>query len=144
MDEIVFLSTGDTCRSPMAEGLFRAMSGEQQTGLRAASAGVFTVDGLCASENAQIVAAELGADLSTHRSRVLTLEIVEQAKYLVCMTGVHMDRVLEAFPDVRKKLFSLLPQDVSDPFGGDLQTYRRAAAQIQQGIAAWMEKLTCR
>lgn len=141
MDEIIFLCTGNTCRSPMAEGLFRARGGEEQTGLRAASAGLFTQDGLPASDNAVKAAAELGADLAGHRARMLNGEIVQKAKYLVCMTGAHYDTVRAQYPESADKLFTLLPEDVADPFGGDLETYRRAAAQIDRGVRAVIERL---
>ncbi|WP_346703953.1 low molecular weight protein arginine phosphatase [uncultured Agathobaculum sp.] len=141
MDTIIFICTGNTCRSPMAEGLFRAHGGEEQTGLAAASAGLFTQDGLPASDNAVTAAKELGADISAHRSRVLTHEMAQSARYLVCMTGAHYDRVCELFPDCADKVFTLTQRDVSDPFGGDLDTYRRAASEIDEGVRSIIGRL---
>ena len=134
METIIFICTGNTCRSPMAEGLFRHLGGEAETGLTAASAGLYTENGLPASANAVAAAAERGADISAHRSRQLTPEMVREANYLVCMTGAHYDRLCELFPDCTDKVFTLLPEDISDPFGGDLETYRRAAAEIDRGV----------
>lgn len=142
MDKIVFICTGNTCRSPMAEGLFRAHNGEEKTGLAALSAGMYTSDGLPASGNAVTAAAELGADITSHRSRMLTPELAREAKYLVCMTGAHYDRLCELFPDCADKIFTLLPEDISDPFGGDLATYRRSAAEIDKGVQAIIESLS--
>lgn len=142
MDHIIFICTGNTCRSPMAEGLFRAHGGEEQTGLAAASAGLFTQDGLPASDNAVTAAKELGADISAHRSRMLTHEMAQSARYLVCMTGAHYDRVCELFPDCADKVFTLTQRDVSDPFGGDLETYRRAAAEIDEGVRSIIGRLS--
>ena len=142
MDHIIFICTGNTCRSPMAEGLFRAHGGEEQTGLAAASAGLFTQDGLPASDNAVTAAKELGADISAHRSRMLTHDMAQSARYLVCMTGAHYDRVCELFPDCADKVFTLTQRDVSDPFGGDLDTYRRAAAEIDAGVRSIIGRLS--
>lgn len=142
MDKIIFICTGNTCRSPMAEGLFRAHGGEDKTGLTAASAGLFTQDGMPASQNAVAAAAELGADITAHRSRMLTPELARDAHYLVCMTGAHYDRLCELFPDCADKVFTLLPEDISDPFGGDLETYRRAAAEIDKGVRSIIERLS--
>ena len=142
MDKIIFICTGNTCRSPMAEGLFRAHGGEDKTGLTAASAGLFTQDGMPASQNAVAAAAELGADITAHRSRMLTPDMAQDAHYLVCMTGAHYDRLCELFPDCADKVFTLLPEDISDPFGGDLETYRRAAAEIDKGVRSIIERLS--
>ena len=142
MEEIVFICTGNTCRSPMAEGLFRAHGGEEKTGLAAVSAGLFTQDGIPASENAVTATKELGADISAHRSRMLTHEMAQSARYLVCMTGAHYDRVCEMFPDCADKVFTLTQRDVSDPFGGDLETYRRAASEIDAGVRSIIERLS--
>lgn len=142
MNDIIFICTGNTCRSPMAEALFRAQGGEQKTGLVAASAGLYTRDGQPASDNAALAASELGADLSAHRAQMLTDEQTREARYLVCMTGAHFNALRARLPDCADKLFTLLSEDVADPFGGDLQTYRAAAAQIEKGVAAVIERLT--
>ena len=141
MDKIIFICTGNTCRSPMAEGLFRAHGGEEKTGLTAASAGLFTQGGMPASQNAVTAAAERGADITAHRSRMLTAEMANAARYLVCMTGAHYDRLCELFPDCADKVFTLLSEDISDPFGGDLETYRRTAAEIDAGVRSIIERL---
>ena len=141
MDKIVFICTGNTCRSPMAEGLFRARGGEEKTGLTAASAGLFTQDGLPASQNAVTAAAERNADITAHRPQMLTEKLAQEARYLVCMTGAHYDAVCSQFPDCEGKVFTLLAEDVPDPFGGDLDTYRRTAAVIDKGVCAVIERL---
>ena len=142
MDKIVFICTGNTCRSPMAEGLFKALNGEQKTGLEAISAGIFTNNGMPASENAVIVAKELGADISNHKSQMLNGNIVNDAKYLVCMTGAHYDQILLKFPNVSYKLFTLLPTDIDDPFGGNIDEYRSCATQIKSAVESIIERLS--
>ena len=57
-------------------------------------------------------------------------------------TGAHYDRLCELFPDCADKIFTLLPEDISDPFGGDLATYRRSAAEIDKGVQAVIESLS--
>ena len=95
-----------------------------------------------ASANAVAAAGERGADISAHRSQQLTAEMAKDAKYLVCMTGAHYDRLCELFPDCADKIFTLLPEDISDPFGGDLATYRRSAAEIDKGVQAVIKNLS--
>ena len=141
MEQIIFICTGNTCRSPMAEGFFRAHNGEEKTGLTAASAGLYTENGLPASANAVAAAGERGADISAHRSRQLTAEMARGAKYLVCMAGAHYDRLCELFPDCADKIFTLLPEDISDPFGGDLEIYRRAASEIKAAVESIIGRL---
>lgn len=140
--DIIFVCTGNTCRSPIAEGIFRALDGEAKTGLSAASAGLFTQDGLSASENAVKAAAELGADISNHRSSVLTEELVSNAQYLVCMTGTHYDALLARFLQAKDKIFLLMDRDVSDPFGGTLAVYQASANQINAGVQSLIERLS--
>ena len=58
------------------------------------------------------------------------------------MTGAHYDRLCEMFPDCADKVFTLTQRDISDPFGGDLETYRRAAAEIDAGVRSIIERLS--
>lgn len=141
MKTVLFICTGNTCRSPMAEGFFRCMGGEERTGLTAASAGLYTTGGMPASEFAVTAAKERGADISAHRSRLLNGAIVENAKYIFCMTAAHYDRFLEQYPAAGDKTYLLADQDVADPFGGDLMTYRIAADEIYEAVRAIVAKL---
>lgn len=141
MEKIIFICTGNTCRSPIAEGLFRAHGGEEITGLIAFSAGLFTQEGMPVSENAVTAAAERGADIADHHAHILTPELAREARYLVCMTGAHYDRICEMLPQEADKVFTLLPQDIPDPFGGNLDTYRQAAAVIDAGVKSIIERL---
>src|SRR5213592_4659653 len=92
MKTILFVCTGNICRSPMAEGLFRqAVKGP--TDFRVLSAGVGAADGMPPSEYAVQALKELGIDISRQRSRVLTAELVQQADYIFGMTHSHVDAV---------------------------------------------------
>ncbi|MBQ8143416.1 MAG: low molecular weight protein arginine phosphatase [Butyricicoccus sp.] len=132
--DIIFVCTGNTCRSPMAEGMFRALGGEEKLGLQAASAGLFVQEGMCATAYAVEAMKKYGADLSAHRARQITPEIVNNATYLFCATAAHYDRLIQMYPEAECKTYMLMQEDIGDPFGGSLQTYRSCAAQINEGV----------
>src|SRR5881394_3423638 len=93
MKTILFVCTGNVCRSPMAEGLFRhAVKGRGD--YRVLSAGVGAIDGQAPSPNAVRAMRELGIDISSQRSRMLTGELVGQADYIFGMTHSHVDSVI--------------------------------------------------
>lgn len=125
----------------MAEALFRHRIG-QDTGWEAASAGVYAANGSPASENAVLALRELGVDLSGHRSQPLTAELVEAADMIVVMTEDHRYRILDDFPEVGNRVFliksfgtSKVPADVSDPYGGSLNTYIRIRDEIDRALS---------
>ncbi|MBQ8144883.1 MAG: low molecular weight protein arginine phosphatase [Butyricicoccus sp.] len=140
--DIVFVCTGNTCRSPMAEALFRALGGEEKLGLKASSAGLFVQDGMSATPYAVEAVKEYGADLSEHRSRQLTAKMVADAKYIFCATAAHYDHLLQMVPEAESKTYLLMETDVADPFGGSLMTYRACAMQLREGVQKLIEQLS--
>lgn len=141
MKKILFVCTGNLCRSPMAEALFRHRMGED-SGWEAASAGTYATYGSPASENAVEAVRELGVDLSGHHSQPLTAELVEAADLIVVMTAEHRFHLLQDFPEVGNRVFliksfgtSKVPADVSDPYGGSLNTYKRIRDEIDRALS---------
>jgi RpiB/LacA/LacB family sugar-phosphate isomerase len=142
MKTVLFVCTGNVCRSPMAEGLFRHAT-RGRTDCRAISAGVGAVEGQPPSSHAVRALKELGIDISQQRSRMLTPEVVEQADYIFGMTHSHVDAVTLLFPQAAEKMFLLrefdetldeFEKDISDPIGGSYETYTYCRNQIEQGI----------
>jgi RpiB/LacA/LacB family sugar-phosphate isomerase len=147
MKTILFVCTGNICRSPMAEGLFRrAIRGHND--FRVLSAGVGAVDGLPPSEYAARALKELGVDISKQRSRMLTAELVNQADYIFGMTHSHVDAITLLYPQAAEKTFLLrefdetldsYENDISDPIGGSYDVYLSCRDQIEQGIASMLK-----
>lgn len=141
MSLVLFVCTGNTCRSPMAEALFRHRIGEGMD-WEAQSAGVFADFGSPASKNAVEVLHELNIDLQQHKSQPTTAELIKKADLIVTMTEGHAMHLLEAFPQVGNKVClinsfgtSKVISDVSDPFGGSLSTYKRTGDEIDRALS---------
>ena len=138
---IVFVCTGNTCRSPLAEGLFKKKLADRlgcavdelpARGFLVISAGLAAMMGGAAAAEAVEAATAYGADLSGHVSQPLTPELAAQADYLVAMTRGHLLSLSAGFPGTgaRVRLLSPAGEDVSDPIGAEQQVYRECAEQI--------------
>src|SRR3954470_57031 len=147
MKTILFVCTGNICRSPMAEGLFRhATKGRNE--FKVISAGGGAGGGLPPSEYAVKALRELGLDISRQRSRMLTAEVVNQADYIFGMTHSHVDAITMLYPQAAEKTFLLrefdetldsYENDISDPIGGSYEVYRACRDQIEQGIFSMLK-----
>ncbi len=138
MKRAVFVCTGNTCRSPMAEGLFREYLKSKNTdGIEVSSAGLACFSGDEPCKNAVTAAAELSADISSHRSRALTAYDFTENTYFLCMTEVHENIIKKAFPNAKTRVL-----DIPDPYGGSLETYRKTALEIQKRFDGILEFLS--
>ncbi|HEX4121003.1 MAG TPA: ribose 5-phosphate isomerase B [Verrucomicrobiae bacterium] len=146
MRTVLFVCTGNICRSPMAEGLFRHAT-RGRNDFHVMSAGVGALEGQPPSLHAVRALKELGVDIGLQRSRMLTSDLVEQADYIFGMTHSHVDSINLLFPQAAEKTFLLrefdetldeFEKDISDPIGGSYETYAYCRDQIEQGIFAML------
>lgn len=141
---ILFVCTGNTCRSPMAEGIFRQMAAERlgcdeadlaQRGVVMRSAGTLGVNGGRASREAIEVCRKRGIDLSDHVSQGLTVDLIQPADYIFTMGRHHVDVVRSIAPRDADRAVSLDPdEDISDPIGGTVEDYARTADRITRAL----------
>ena len=134
MKTVLFICTGNTCRSPMAECLFHALAFSQGAQVRAASAGLCAPDGAPASEGALFAMRRRGLRLEGHRARTVTREMLEGADLVVCMGQSHLSALRARFPGLSTPLRAFDDPPVSDPYGGDAAAYERAAGDIARQL----------
>jgi len=142
---ILFLCTGNTCRSRMAEAIFNEINDAKN--IKAYSAGIMAVSGTRTSKNAAMVIKEnLDIDISSDPARMLSSEMVEKADLILTMTDSIEKLVKSAYPAYIEKIFTLngyigLNSNILDPFGGDLQVYRQTFNQLNNSILLLNNKL---
>ena len=147
MKTILFICTGNVCRSPMAEALFRrATTGRGD--FRVLSAGLGALDGQPPTQHSVTAMCELGVDISAQRSRALTASLLQQADYVFGMTHCHVDTIALLYPAAAEKTFLLrefdesldsFEKDISDPIGIPYDVYVHWRKQIEQGIMSLLK-----
>ena len=146
--KILLVCTGNICRSPLAAALLqRALTERGVEGMDVSSAGTGAWDGAPVSEGAYLVGLERGLDLSAHRARLLTRELIEEADLVLTMARHHRARVDELGGEGRVFVLGEYAgregdeAEVSDPFGGDLEVYRDTCVELEALIEAAVERI---
>ena len=134
---IAFVCTGNTCRSPMAEGIFNKRAEEKGLDVRAVSFGMAAVPGLAPAENAVAVCREIGVDISGHRTHFVYDFQLEEFEKIYCMSLSHATILTESIGIPENKVEII---GVVDPYGGSLETYR----MCRDVLAAAVEELIAR
>lgn len=134
MKQVLFICTGNTCRSPMAEALLRHYGEEH---FEVQSAGVFAAVGSDASVHAKSALGEKGISIA-HASQQVTEELLEWSDVVLTMTTGHKQLLLAHHPEVNGKVHTLYEfvegtnKDISDPFGGSLAVYKATLEEMEQ------------
>jgi glycine hydroxymethyltransferase len=144
MKTLLFVCTGNTCRSPMAAALARKALGDSAD-WKVVSAGISALNGQPVSPHSVTALRSLGLDISGHRAQMLTARMVEEADYIFGLTRGHVEGIAGVHPEAAEKLFVLreleddvgeLDLDIHDPIGGPLEGYVECRDQIRKAVDA--------
>lgn len=150
MRQVLFVCTANQCRSPMLEGLFRNQIDERGMAARwsAASAGTWAMEGEPATAHAIQALAEIGVDISAHRSRPVDAALFEASDFVFVMEFGHLEALRVEFPQAMGRLHLLSEwlgkkYEIRDPIGEPIQAYRNIVrefqALIEEGLQ-WLEE----
>ena len=144
--KVLFVCTGNTCRSAMCEGIFAHLV--EDKGIEVFSAGISADEGASASENAICALKKIGIDISEHKSKLLTKGDISDATLVLCMTDVHKMLIQNACPNEKHKVYTLCEyakgtnEKISDPYGMDISVYENCAQSLKELIEIVIKKVT--
>ncbi len=137
MKKLLFICSGNTCRSPLAEGLFKSYLQQNNiTDIEASSAGLSVFSGDEVSINSALVAMNRGVDISLHRARKINPQHIVETDLFVCMTESH-STVISKYCDTSK----IMTLNVPDPYGKSIEKYEECAKQIEKAFPQILERL---
>lgn len=165
MKKIIFVCTGNTCRSPMAMAIFNSFASLEppEFGYEATSAGLAVTKDAPPSTNTVLAMKDLpGVDITKHRAHILSQTEVEEAFLVLTMTQSHKNYILSMFPGSQERVFTLknyafgMPEDtdnssgnriqifssdIADPYGGSFWSYKLCAQEIVHTVEKLVQKL---
>lgn len=152
MINVLFLCSGNLCRSPMAEGLLKKQVRDKglDNQISVRSAGTLNFNGKAASENAVTACRlEYNVDISSHRAQPVSEDLLSQSHLILCMGEKHIDHIQRSYPGFITKTHLLKEfvglqedyMDVADPIGMDLGEYTKTCHEIAELVSTSLEKI---
>ncbi len=146
---ILFVCEGNSCRSPMAEGILRKMLEERGKKIAISSAGIAAIAAIPgkAARNAIQVLREIDIDISNHTTKQLNSTMIEQNDLILTMTREIKEEIIEMHPESKAKIYTLgefagyRDFDIHDPIGRDIEVYREIACDIKMLLERALDKL---
>lgn len=142
---LLFVCTGNICRSPMAEGIARDYAQKRGRLVEVRSAGTMGLVGHAADSKAVAVCGELDVDLSAHRSQAIVSDLITWADWVLVMEFAHATHIREKFPEVGEKLVMLGSFaglfELADPLGGWKFQFRRSRDEIRRCVESFVDRL---
>ncbi|MHC4692012.1 MAG: L-threonylcarbamoyladenylate synthase [Planctomycetota bacterium] len=149
--KFLFVCTGNTCRSPMAAGIFRKYLSEKlqcevdqidKMGYKVSSAGMIDLANSPASAEARVACAAKGIDITAHRSTALSLKLIEENDFIFAMGRTHCERIITLCPEAAKKCMLMAENmDIPDPIGQGQQVFNSCANLIESAVKKRISEL---
>ena len=141
--KIMFVCTGNTCRSAMAEGLAKKIIKEKKLDIEVYSAGIFAMDGEHASYNSVAIMKEYDVDLALHTATSIENSEIEKMDLILCATISHKIAVIDMYPELKNKVYTMKEYvnydrqyhdkiNIKDPWGYDMNVYQNCAEEIEK------------
>ena len=146
--KLIFICTGNTCRSPMAEGILKDFAKEKGLDLQVISAGTHAAINVPAANFAIQAMEDIGININSHRSNQVNKELLEKSDLVLTMSKSHKKYLIHTYPFIKDKVFLLNEyaygknSDIEDPFGAPLSYYVKARDEIYRAVEEIVGLLT--
>lgn len=149
--KIMFICTGNICRSAMAEGMLKKLTQEEKIGVEVCSCGIYAETGDEPTYNAIDAMKDYDVNITSHKATNIRDSKIKEMDIILCATNTHKQNVLYLYPELKGKVYTMKEYagidkdgqglDIKDPWGYDLNVYKHCAKEIQECLEKIVEKL---
>lgn len=149
--KIMFICTGNICRSAMAEGMMKKLAKDNNLDLDICSCGIYAEDGDYATYNAIEAAKYYDVNIENHRATNIRRSRIKEMDIILCATETHKQSVLYMYPELKEKVFTMKEyaqldnngqdMDIKDPWGYDMNVYQNCAKEIEECLKVIINKI---